>query len=198
MKVKIIDISWIGDKSLDLYCSNVIPMHSSPRDIRYNSKSVNAAATKIFNNVFDSTVEYFGKKYDKTFIVVPCYPITRMEKVSIITRFICNNSDFLSENGVSSNQFQEMFEKFILSKSKCEYITNISENVFMLNARGILLTDWVNAITEHYGSSLVDFSKEHPFDSNPNFIINLEGKTELFTKTTEEIKFRLSEIISSI
>ena len=196
--VKIIDMSWIADKSLDLYCANVATEYSSPKKVRYCSKSVSAAVGKIFNSVLSSAVEEYSPKFDYVFIIVPCYPITRMEHASIITRFICKNSDFLSEMGVSSNQFQEMFEKFLSQKCNSEYITRINSNTFILNGRNVLFHDWVDAIKTHFGTSLVDDSKSFPFDSNPDFINTMEYNLEIFTKTGEDIRFRLGEILKNL
>lgn len=189
----------VADRSLDLYCSTFAKeQHSKPYRMKCCSKSVATAVGKIFESVLDEAVVEYSKKYDCTFFIVPCYPITRMNHASIITRFICKNSDFLSEIGVSSNQFQELFEKFITLKCKNEYATKIEDKTFILNGRGILLTDWCNAIKAHYGSSLVDESTSSPFDSNPGFIGTMESNMSIFTETGDDIKFKLTQIVENL
>ena len=192
-------MSLVADRSLDLYCEAFANGRGHGGCcIRPCSKSVIASVGKIFDTVMEHAVSEYSKKYDMVFFIVPCYPITRMNKVSVITRFICKNSDFLSDIGVSSSQFQDFFEKFISLKCKNEYVTKLSENVFILNGRGILLNDWVKSIKSHYGSLLVDDSISYPFDSNPGFIQTMESDMSIFSDTGDEIKFKLSKIIENL
>lgn len=201
--VKIVDIAWIADKSLDLYCESLQKNNSEENCIvksKYRSKSVASSVRKIFSSVYDSVLSEYSKKFEKVFVVVPCFPIMRMRHASIISRFICMDDGFLSELGVSSNQFQDFFEKFIMQKCKNEYMTKDDkiENCFILNGRSVLLKDWVEAIKEVYGSSLVDFSKTEPFDSNPGFINTIMDREGFFTDTSEETKFKLRELIKNL
>lgn len=197
--VKVIDIAWIADKALDLYCAslNVKGTSIEPKR-RFHSASVSASIGEIFANVFNSAVDKYSVKYDKVFIVVPCFPIMRMRQASIISRFICKNADFLFDLGVSSNQFQDFFEKFISIKCKNEYATKVNDKCFLLNGRGVLLHDWLEAIVAHYGSSLVDFAKTAPFDSNPGCICTMEHNLSVFTETSEETKFKIGELIKNL
>ena len=195
-------MAWIADKSLDLYCAS-LPKESAVESnvkSKYRSKSVASSVGKIFSSVFDSAISGYSKKFDKVFVIVPCFPMMRMRQASIISRFICMDDGFLAELGVSSNQFQEFFEKFIVQKCRNEYLTkdDTVENCFILNGRGVLLKDWVDAITDCYGSSLVDFSKSSPFDSNPCFINTMKHEFGNFTETTEEMKFKLRELLKNL
>lgn len=201
--VKVVDIAWIADKSLDIYCASLsketIESFSNVKS-KYRSKSVASSVGKIFSSVFNSAIAEYSKKFEKVFVIVPCFPIMRMKQASIISRFICMDDGFLSELGVSSNQFQEFFEKFIMQKCRNEYLTKDETfgNCFILNGRGVLLKDWTDAIVDVYGSSLVDLSKSGIFENNPGFINTMKHRPESFTETTEEMKFKLKELIKNL
>lgn len=194
--IKVVDMAWIADKSLDIYCST-IPHKTviDNRPVKYRSKSVSSRVGKIFSDVFDASIAEYSKKYEKVFYIVPCFPMMRMGHASIISRFICRNGEFLSELGVSSVQFQDFFEKFISEKCKNEYVTKIGENCYLLNGRGILLHDWLESITNCYGSSLIDYSSDGIFLNRPSFLNTMEDNMDIFSETTEEIKYKTKEII---
>lgn len=197
--VKIIDMAWVADKSLDLYCEKTVKERNIVTDSeKCASKCVFSNVGKIFEDVFNAAIEEFSRKFDYLFIIIPCYPIMRMKHVSMMTRFICKHSDFLSEIGISSSQFLEFFEKFILSKCKMEYATSITDKVFILNGRGVLLHDWKDAIKKRFGSSLVDDSKSFPFDSNPCFINTMEDNMDVFEETDDVLRYKLGEILESL
>lgn len=194
--IKVVDIAWIADKSLDIYCSSIPKkVDTSGIPVKYRSKSVSSKVGKIFSDVFDASISEYSKKYEKVFYLVPCFPMMRMGHASIISRFICRNGDFLSELGVSSVQFQDFFEKFIMEKCKNEYVTKICENCYILNGRGILLHDWLDSLKSCYGSSLIDFNADYIFSNNPLFINTMEDNINIFSETTDEIRFKTKEII---
>ena len=202
--IKVVDIAWIADKSLDIYCSKIssksVAESIDLQKAKYRHKAVAASVGKIFSSVFNEVMSDYSKKYDKVFVIVPCYPIMRMRQPSIISRFICRNDELLSEFGVSSNQFLEFFEKFIMNICKNEYITKIGEfeNCYVLKGKNILFHDWIDSIVEHYGSYLVDCSKTEPFDSNPNFIMTMEYNIDIFLKTTNEIRFKTKSLLENL
>lgn len=195
--VKIIDISLIADRSLDIYCASVANEHHEPLK-GHVPKRVASFVGKIFANVMDDLLEKVCLKYDKVFITVPCYPITRLKSGFMMTRFVCRHTDMLSGMGVSSNHFQEFFEKFISLKCVNEYITKLNDNTYILNGRGVLSSDWVKAIKDVYGSSLVDDSIPSTYETNPKFIVNMEEVgPERLTETEPCIEYKLKEIIKA-
>jgi hypothetical protein len=123
-----------------------------------------------------------------------------MRQPSIITRFTCRNSDTLADIGVSSEQFQEYFEKFISKICKNEYATSLDgfKNAFVLKDRRSLLHDWMDAIVSVYGSSLVDSTKSSPFETNPGYINTMESNLSIFDESGDEIGFKLQEIIRNL
>ena len=196
--VKAFDISLVADRSLDLYCESVAENYPPTYGKSPKSRHVSPSVMKVFRSVMDEAVGSYSSKYDLVFAIVPCYPITRMRSASIITRFICRNPGILHEMGVGSNQFLEMFEKFISSLCDSEYVSRAGNGAFVLNGRRILGSDWKDAILRRYGSSLVDLSVEHPFLSNPGFITSMESDLATFDPTGDDVKFRLDEILGRI
>lgn len=199
--VKVIDISLIADRSLDIYCSE-LPKIENTAEYRCKGhvpKKVAASVGKIFSKVTENVMDQCCQKFDKVFLIVPCYPINRLKNGLVLTRLLCRNSDILAEMGVSSSHFLEFFEKFISLKCVNEYVTQLRENAYVLNARNALYGDWVEAIKNTYGSSLVDDTIEDEFKNNPNFIIDMGiSNPEMMTETGEDLKYKLNEIVKSL
>ena len=95
-----------------------------------------------------------------------------------MTRFICGKPAILKDYGISSNQFLEFFEKFVQLKSEEPFVRG-DDGVFWVKERTTLLSEWRDAFSAYFGSSIVDFDKDAPFSRNPGFISTMEsGKIE--------------------
>lgn len=196
MSIKVIDMAWIADRSLDIYCAKYT--NDDIDGLKGKSVHVFPSVCKIFQEVFDNIIIQCKPRFDKTYFIVPCFPLLRMKKSSITTRFSCLNSSYLQNIGVSAAHFLEFFERFIAERCQNEYVSKVDENCFILNARGALLHDWKDAVNSCYGSSLVDSSKPSIFEFNPGFINTMEDDMSLFTETNEGLKFKLRSAIENL
>ena len=194
---KVVDIDWIVDKSLDVYCSS---LKENILDNCIKTRCCHGSIMKILSSVLDESISFYANKYDRIFVVVPCHPAMRSSSIHGLYRFKCLHDDVLSNIGVSSSQFLDYVEKFISRISIDEYYTKYGscDNCFILNGRKLLMHDWHNAIIRTYGSSLVDDQKREPFDDNPGFVSTMEGNLNLFSKTSAELTFRMDEILKKL
>lgn len=167
--IKIVDITLIIDKVLDIYCLHEFKSIDNNTGPDFNNVTTKKIALKLFKDFFDELCSVYAEKYDKTYFIVPCFPIMRSNGLSSIHRFSCTNSEYLTENGVSQSQFQDLFEKFLKSICTDEYVSNPQHGIYVLNGRYATYDDWTNIITNEYGKMLIDTSIGSEFDANPGF-----------------------------
>lgn len=167
--IKIIDITLLLDKALDTYCLLEFRSNYSNDKTTFNNIMTKKNVVKLFKEMFDELCNEYSSKYERTYFIVPCFPIMRSIGLSSLQRFSCVNAEYLSENGVSQAQFQEMFEKFLKTICVEEYISNPYSGIYVLNGRYALYNDWLDILIESYGKSLIDNTIDSIFDNNPNF-----------------------------
>jgi len=196
MRYKILDIALIADKSLDVYAASVMGNGVGQSEHR-RSACTKASVMKTFEKVFSEVMDSYSKQYDVTFVVVPCFPMMRMNGVcSIITRFMCMNPKYLYDNGISSAQFIEYFEKFIQQKCDGSRTELYDGKVVILKEKMLLANDWKRLLVDKYGTSLVDWSVSEPFTSNPGFIKTYEDDLSVYGKLDELSEFNAKQLIS--
>ena len=199
MKVKIIDASWIADKAMDGYAEMIISSESVnvASRIRNPTSFVRASVKKLFEKIYHDAISSYSIGYDKILIVVSCFPIMRLNKPTILTRYVCKNSGYLHSHGISSSQFLELFEKFIQVKCKNGDVTQYN-NCVWLKSKTASFDDWKTAILDNFGSTMCDFSKDSIFENNPNFILNVDLKSSGSRDIDALEKFKLDKNVKNL
>ena len=194
MTVKAVDAALIADKALDVFAARALGGNR-----KCSLSAMRKAAAAIFDEVLDAVVAECRGKHARVVVCVGCYPLMRARGVSaLMTRLICRNSTFLRENGISSGQFLDCFEKYIRSKCRFEKTEHYGGYVVFLKEKHTFCSDWMRLLSEHFGSAILDQTECGVFADRPHFISTMESDGAMYTPIPADVEFKDRQIVESL